>query len=215
MANQKTLISIKDLARQTNITTRTLRYYDSIDLLTPAETTEGGHRMYTEENTARLFKIIFLKDLGFQLNDIKSILDRDVWNWDGYFEEHFRMLQEERARLDSLERRMKEMKNIFELEGELEAPVLLELIKLSRQDPQSRHEHMKSLFNNNEIAHYKNLPNLSNDDHEAKEWLQKVADLKKLLNEDPASLPVQEIVAWIDRKMSEALGGDEQLMEKI
>ncbi|WP_232697197.1 hypothetical protein [Brevibacillus daliensis] len=68
--------------------------------------------------------MFFLKDLGFQLNDSKSILDRDVWSWNGSVEEHFQMLQEERARLDSLERRMKGMKNIFELENELEVPVL-------------------------------------------------------------------------------------------
>ncbi len=50
---------------------------------------------------------------------------------------------------------------------------------------------MKSLFNRSEIYHDKNLPNLSNDDPEEKEWFQKVADLKKSLtvykNDEPKS----------------------------
>ncbi|MDB5095947.1 MAG: MerR family transcriptional regulator [Cyanobacteria bacterium RYN_339] len=67
---------IGDLARRTQLTVRTLRHYDQIGLLSPSERTDGGHRLYTEADVARLQRILSLRQLGFSLDEVQACLDR-------------------------------------------------------------------------------------------------------------------------------------------
>ncbi|MBR2528398.1 MAG: methyltransferase domain-containing protein [Blautia sp.] len=62
-----------DFARKANITQRTIRYYDKMNLLNPSFRTEGGARFYTDEDFARLQQILLLKYLGFPLDDIREM----------------------------------------------------------------------------------------------------------------------------------------------
>ena len=57
-------ISISRILLKTGITVRTLRYYDSIGLLNPASKTDGGHRLYVQEDMKKLQQIQFLKAWG-------------------------------------------------------------------------------------------------------------------------------------------------------
>ncbi|MFD2114596.1 MerR family transcriptional regulator [Paenibacillus yanchengensis] len=75
------MIHIKDVAKQTNITVRTLRYYDQIGLLTASAKTEGGHRLYSKDEIEKLQFIQFFKRMGYKLQDIKLILSNSHWDW--------------------------------------------------------------------------------------------------------------------------------------
>ncbi|WP_420916825.1 MerR family transcriptional regulator [Paenibacillus thiaminolyticus] len=72
------MIHIKKVANQTNITVRTLRYYDQIGLLASSSKTEGGH---SEDDLKKLQQIQFLKGIGYRLQDIKDMLTDPKWNW--------------------------------------------------------------------------------------------------------------------------------------
>lgn len=65
---------ISEFARLAGLTVRTLQYYDRIDLLKPASTTEGGHRVYQRADLLRLQQILTLKWMGFKLDQIKELL---------------------------------------------------------------------------------------------------------------------------------------------
>ncbi len=68
--------TIDQVAKQTNLTKRTLRYYEEVGLLPPAERTEGNYRRYTEADVRYLERIKELRDLlGFSLNDIRALLE--------------------------------------------------------------------------------------------------------------------------------------------
>lgn len=69
-----TMWKVGDLARQTGLTIRTLRYYDQIGLFSPSGMTDSGHRLYSESDLARLQQIISLKELGLSLDEVKSAL---------------------------------------------------------------------------------------------------------------------------------------------
>lgn len=60
------------------VTVRTIRYYDSHDVLKPSFVSESGTRFYTDEDFARLQQILLLKFLGFSLNDIKNMTIGDT-----------------------------------------------------------------------------------------------------------------------------------------
>ncbi len=66
---------IGDLTEQAGVTQRTVRYYESIGLLHPAEREGHGHHYYTEETLARLRKIDQLKRLGLSLDEIREVID--------------------------------------------------------------------------------------------------------------------------------------------
>src|SRR3954465_7980083 len=68
---------IGELARRTGLTVRTLHHYDAIGLLPPAERSEGAHRVYGEDDVRRLYRIVSLRSLGFPLDAIAGVLDRD------------------------------------------------------------------------------------------------------------------------------------------
>lgn len=65
---------VGELAKLTGLTVRTLHFYDQIGLFSPSGQTESGHRLYAEADLARLHQIVSLKELGFTLEEIKSVL---------------------------------------------------------------------------------------------------------------------------------------------
>ncbi len=72
---EQSLFTIEQVATRTNMTKRTLRYYEEVGLLLPTERTEGNYRRYSEEDVQHLERIKELRDLlGFSLTDIRELL---------------------------------------------------------------------------------------------------------------------------------------------
>lgn len=63
-----------EIAKLCNVTVRTVQYYDSRNILIPTELSEGGRRLYSEEDVKRLKIICFLRDLGISINSIEELL---------------------------------------------------------------------------------------------------------------------------------------------
>lgn len=68
-------MTIGEVSRLTGVTIRTLRYYDRIGLLRPAQITEAGYRIYDEAALQRLHTILLFRELETPLEDIRRILD--------------------------------------------------------------------------------------------------------------------------------------------
>lgn len=66
---------VGELAKQTGLTVRTLHHYDTIGLLSPSHRTASGHRLYVEDDVARLQQVASLRNLGFPLEEIRGVLD--------------------------------------------------------------------------------------------------------------------------------------------
>ncbi len=65
---------IGELAERTNLSLRTIRHYDEVGLLKPTGRSEGGFRLYTEEDLTRLMLIRRMKPLGFSLEEMTELL---------------------------------------------------------------------------------------------------------------------------------------------
>jgi DNA-binding transcriptional MerR regulator len=71
-------LRIGEAAVQAGMSTRTLRYYQELGLLTPSGTTAGGARRYSDADVARLHRIRHLRDLvGFNLTEIGVVLSAE------------------------------------------------------------------------------------------------------------------------------------------
>ena len=66
--------SIKELADLSGISTRALRYYDEIGLLTPKRDEKNLYRVYREEEVDRLQQILFYRELDVNLDEIQLLL---------------------------------------------------------------------------------------------------------------------------------------------
>jgi DNA-binding transcriptional MerR regulator len=73
------MFTIGDFARHGRVSVRMLRHYDALGLLHPARTDPlTGYRWYEARQLSRLNRIVALKDLGFTLEQVRSILDDAV-----------------------------------------------------------------------------------------------------------------------------------------
>ena len=66
---------IGQLAERTALSLRTIRHYDEVGLLHPSARTDGGFRVYSEDDYDRLLLIRQARSLGFGLEEIAEMLD--------------------------------------------------------------------------------------------------------------------------------------------
>ena len=66
---------IGEVAERTGLSHRTMRHYDEVGLVTPSGRSEGGFRLYTEDDVARLLLIRRMKPLGYSIDEMKDLLD--------------------------------------------------------------------------------------------------------------------------------------------
>ncbi|RLE04500.1 MAG: hypothetical protein DRJ13_03520 [Bacteroidetes bacterium] len=70
------MYTIKELANLAGVTTRTLRYYDQMGILTPAELGSNNYRYYDHDNLLRLQQILLYRELDVPLKEIQFMLSR-------------------------------------------------------------------------------------------------------------------------------------------
>ena len=68
--------TVKELAQISGISVRTLHWYDAVGLLKPAYHGANGYRYYEEEQLLKLQQILFFRELGFELKQIRKVLGR-------------------------------------------------------------------------------------------------------------------------------------------
>ena len=96
------MYTVKELARLTGLTPRTLRYYDSIGLLCPQRGKENDYRLYGSAEVDRLQQILLYRDMGLPLEEIKNLLDAPGFDRERTLREHLDRLLERRREVDGL-----------------------------------------------------------------------------------------------------------------
>lgn len=66
---------IGEFAERTGLSSRTLRHYESIGLIPPTGRTDGGFRLYTDEDLRRLMTIRRMKALGYSTAEMGELLE--------------------------------------------------------------------------------------------------------------------------------------------
>ena len=94
--------TIKKLAELAGISTRTLRYYDEIGLLSPQRIQGSEYRIYEKKDVDRLQQIMFYREMGVELSAIKEILDSESFDYVLALRSHLLKLKKKRKQLDLL-----------------------------------------------------------------------------------------------------------------
>lgn len=66
-----------EIAKLCGVTVRTVQYYDSRGILVPSKLSEGGRRLYSEEDVERLRVICYLREIGLPINAISQLLSEE------------------------------------------------------------------------------------------------------------------------------------------
>lgn len=101
-------MQIGELGAAANTKPETIRYYERIGLLPPPARTAGNYRRYAATHLQRLSFIRHARGLGFEITEIRSLLDladhpnRDCAEADRIARDHLRTVEEKIARLTAL-----------------------------------------------------------------------------------------------------------------
>jgi DNA-binding transcriptional MerR regulator len=94
--------SVNEVSKLSGISRRTLQYYDEIGLLPPSAVKESGYRQYDDESLRHLWSILFYKELGISLDDIKLLLENPKEMEIEILRQHKQILLEKQSQLQNM-----------------------------------------------------------------------------------------------------------------
>ncbi|MBR2619245.1 MAG: MerR family transcriptional regulator [Firmicutes bacterium] len=106
-----------EMAKLCGVTVRTVQYYDTRGILVPSELSEGGRRLYTEDDLRMMKMICFLRDVGLSIDSISKLLtEEDPGNVISIL-----LDQQEQVLKDEMAASKSKMQKLEELKKELKA----------------------------------------------------------------------------------------------
>jgi DNA-binding transcriptional MerR regulator len=134
-----------EMAKLCNVTVRTVQYYDTKGVLHPSELTEGGRRLYNDEDLRKFQLICTLKAIGLSLNSIKNVLESELSG------KILTILLEEQAKLltSEIDERQKQLEMINTIKESIRdkaiipANTILDIEEI--MDKKSKNRNMKKL----------------------------------------------------------------------
>src|SRR3984957_17588591 len=94
--------TVKQVAAMSGVSVRTLHFYDETGLLKPAYLGANGYRFYEEPQLLTLQQILFYRELGFELRQIKQVLGRADFEKVAALQSHRKVLQKNLTRTRKL-----------------------------------------------------------------------------------------------------------------
>ncbi|WP_312371103.1 MerR family transcriptional regulator [Lachnoclostridium sp.] len=94
--------TVNKLAKMSGISTRTLHYYDEIGLLSPERISSNGYRIYGQLQVDLLQQILFFRELGLSLEEIKEIIYSKTFDQTLALENHLTALYRKKEQIDLL-----------------------------------------------------------------------------------------------------------------
>jgi len=95
-------VTVGTVARLAGISVRTLHHYDEIGLVSPDGHSDAGYRLYSRRNIERLQEVLFFRELGIGLADIRRVIEEPGYNRGTALESHKEQLIAHSGRLLSM-----------------------------------------------------------------------------------------------------------------
>lgn len=102
--------TIKQVSQLSGASVRTLQYYDNIHLLSPSRTA-SSYRLYSDADIAKLQQILFLKELGFSLKEIRELINHPGFNQSSIFHQQKELLCAKQQQVGQIIRVLERLEN--------------------------------------------------------------------------------------------------------
>lgn len=141
------LLKVGELAKRTGVTVRALHHYDSIGLLRPSGRSEGGYRLYSRDDVARLHGIQTLRQMGVPLAEVAHLLDGSATSLPAILARQISTLDQQIARTQALRERLSAVQHVLARGGQPEIDDwLASLAMLSTYEKYFSVEDLKNAF---------------------------------------------------------------------
>ena len=135
-----------EFARMAGVTLRTIRYYDTHDILKPSLVSPSGARFYTDTDFARLQQILLLKYLGFSLEDIREMTIEDP---DSHFmlsaqDVQLKLVQDRIEQMQLVEKALRDTVQTISKEHTVDWSRMLDLIHLTVMEKSLKNQYQNA-----------------------------------------------------------------------
>ncbi len=198
-------MKVGTLAKNTGLTVRTLHYYEEIGILKPAKRSEKGYRLYGVEEIQRLQKILSLQQLGFPLEEIRSMLDHADYSLEHVLALHIGRIQEKMLAQQNLLDRLQNIAHQLQEGREVSIDALLQSIRTTKMyEKYYTPEQLASLKKRRDAMG----PEAMQEAQQA--WTTLNNSFKEHMEKgtDPADAQVQALVTKMDELIQAFTGGD-------
>lgn len=207
------MFHINEFKKLSGVSVRTFRYYDKIGLLKPVSKTEGGHRLYSNTELKKLQQIQFLKTIGFQLSEIKAMLESEEWDWSNSLMKQLSYVISEKDRLSKIEISLRELINGLAIDGEEFR--IKKIMDLYNKDSKEVLNCNRDELNVKDTEVLGKLPNMASSDPDSLEWIALVGQLKKYMHLGYSNTRIQSIIKRMDVKKGEDFNDEDAFLDKL
>lgn len=181
------LYTIGEVAKLTGSTVKTIRYYDEIKLLSPAEISPGGFRLYATDEIWKLELIFTLRYVGFSLDNIRKILGGKI-----------RVSDAIDLQIDAIKTRVRQLMQVQAiLEQALKSDLgdnsilyIHNIVEAFQMGTQARKDFIID-----------RIKKVLIDEHDPKEWQEEELKIfQDFLGEIPDELSEKQLLAWVEIK---------------
>jgi DNA-binding transcriptional MerR regulator len=177
---------VHEFAELAGVTVKTLHHYDRVGLLRPRRTA-SGYRVYTQTDLVRLEQILALKTIGFSLNDIRGLLDRQTLPLPAIFRQQREVLEEKRRLLDRAIRALTDAEHAAADDAAPTTVILQNVIRvMNMQDI----EMMRKYYSDEAWAQWQHYY----DEWPSRAWQDLYRDISAAIDSDPAT-PLAQALA--------------------
>lgn len=169
----KSTWKIGELAQLTGLTVRTLHHYDRIGLLPASKESGSGHRIYSESDIRKLQQIISLKQMGFSLEEINEITEKQSLNNIQVIKMQLERVKKQIEMQEELYKRLESVYTLLNSQQDVSAKQFIELIEVINM--------VDKYFTKEQLEKMKSqVDKISIEDKEQMEsqWSKLVADIR-------------------------------------
>jgi DNA-binding transcriptional MerR regulator len=209
---------VREFAKLTRVTVRTLHYYDQIGLLRPSFERPNGYRVYTDADLLRLQQIVTLKFMGFSLTEIRRLLDGKGYEAVKSLKVQAEAVRDEIIRLRQASRAIDQVLARLEKDGRIHKQKLIKIMEVIQMGEDVKKGWHEKYFSEADLKKFQEIGKkytpeqmLAYQDR----WTALIAEAKANIGLDPASDKAQDLGRRWKELLNEAYGGYPELKTKI
>ncbi|CAN5564653.1 MerR family transcriptional regulator [soil metagenome] len=187
---------VGEFAELTMVSVRTLHHYDQIGLLQPAAHSEGGHRLYSEEDLLRLQQILTLRFLGFALKEIGELLDRPDFDLVASMQIQRRVLRDRISELEQAESALGRLVDRRQETGQWDWDLVVKASSTVQGRREEKGKSMEKYFTPAQMRQFDELGKQVGSDviqSIEQRWTELMAEVQANQNLDPATSEAREL----------------------
>ncbi|MDQ0228259.1 MerR family transcriptional regulator [Metabacillus niabensis] len=185
--------SIGEFSKKTNVSIRTLHYYDELNILKPSFVSEKGRRFYSDNDLIELQKIITLKFLGFTLEEIKTLLRSNKWNLQDSLSYQKKEMMKKQQQIEKMINTLDRALHLIDQNKEVDPAIFTSLINNIQMEEEQK-EWLKTILNEDRVNEIYEISDEKQKEIE-KMFFNITDKLKRLFGTSPENDEVQAVVA--------------------